>query len=277
MRPILFRLPWLGWPVRGYGFALFVAFLLSIWFATRLARRVGIDPNRIIDLGLSIFLSGLIGGRLFFIIQFHDQINSFADIFKIWQGGLVFYGGVITGLAAFVVFVRYHRLPVLEVMDVLAAPIAFGSGVGRFGCLLNGCCWGKVAHVPWAIRFPADSLPWQAQVRDGFIDSSAAWSLPVHPTQLYLVAAGLLTCLITLVWFKYRRRPGETVIGLMAGYGITRFVIEFYRADVPIVWAGLTIAQLLSIGLLIGAALYAAWLYSYVPPLSATKTPPQPA
>jgi len=263
MRPVLFRIPYLGLPIFGYGLSLFVSFLVSIWFAAYLAKRRGIDPSRIVDLGLWMFLSGIVGGRLFYIIQFHDEIQSFGDVFKIWEGGLVFYGGVLTGLVTFVLFVRYYQLPLLEVLDVLSPPIALSSGIGRFGCLLNGCCWGKVTNVPWAIRFPAGSLPWQAQVRDGLIDQTASWTLPVHPTQIYLVVAGLLICLVTLIWFKYRAGKGEVALVLMLGYAITRFFIEYYRADVPVVLASLTISQVISLAMLPGAALYAGWLWYY--------------
>jgi phosphatidylglycerol:prolipoprotein diacylglycerol transferase len=264
MRQILFEIPIpftdRHVPVFGFGVALFLAFLAASWLATRLCRREGLNPDRVVaDMGLWMFLGGLIGARLFFIVQNLSEFKSPLDVFKIWEGGLVFYGGVIGAALVFLYYTRRHGLPVWQVLDVFAPATAIGIGVGRFGCLLNGCCWGKPAELPWAITFPAQSLPWQEHLLHGWITAAAPRSLPVHPTQIYMAIDGFLLMALLLAFFPQRRRHGDAMALLMVGYAASRFLIEFLRNDVPPLRDGLTISQNISLLLLLGGV--ALWWY----------------
>src|SRR5262249_17504865 len=156
-------------------------------------------------------------------------------------------GGVIAAIPVFVFYCRRYQLAPWKVLDVLAPGIALGIGIGRFGCLLNGCCWGARTTLPWAITFPAHSIPWQEHLHAGWITPDAPHGVAVHPTQLYLALAGWLLLVLTLVYFPYRRRHGEVMAILMLGYAASRFAIEFYRADEPLWPDGLTISQNISI------------------------------
>ncbi len=250
-------------PIFGFGLMLCIGFFAATWLAQRLCRREGLDGERIMDLSLWLFISGIVGARLLFMVRNPDQFNGLLDFFKIWQGGIVFYGGVVAATLVFIYYTRRYQLPALRVLDVAAPAVAIGIGVGRIGCLLNGCCWGKQTELPWAVSFPANSLPWQAHVHSGWINDQAARSLPVHPTQIYLAIAGWLLAGLILAYFPRRRRHGEVMALLMVGYSVTRFAIEFLRDDEPL-WAdGLTISQNISIAIFVGGFFLWGWLRRY--------------
>jgi phosphatidylglycerol:prolipoprotein diacylglycerol transferase len=257
-------------PIFGFGLMMCLGFFGASWLISRMARREGLG-DRVTDLALWIFIWGIVGARVLYMVQNPALFENPLNFFKIWEGGIVFYGGVIIAIPVFLLYCRRHALPPWQVLDVLAPGIALGIGIGRFGCLLNGCCWGKPTELPWAITFPANSspffstrmiptIPWQDHVHQSLVAADAAHSLPVHPTQVYLALAGWLLLLLTLLYFPRRRRHGEVMALLMIGYAVTRFGIEFFRADEAL-WAdGLTISQNISIILFAGGLLLWAWL-----------------
>ncbi len=173
MRQVLFRfrLPGTGIevPIFGYGVFVFLGFLAACWLAARRARARGVSPERMLDLGISILLAGIVGGRLFWIAMFHDQVRSLYDVVAIWEGGLVLYGGVIGGTLAFFLFARLFNLPVRRLVDIVAPAIILGVGIGRLGCFMNGCCWGDPTLVPWAVQFPVASPPYMQHLRRGLV------------------------------------------------------------------------------------------------------------
>ncbi len=168
MHQVFFYLPFINVPVYGYGVMLCVAFIACTWLASRRGRREGFEPQHIQDIGLWIFLLGIVGGRLFswfFEPQAPGQ-KFFWDFFKIWHGGLVFYGSVAGGLAGYLVayflIVRRHKLSSLQFGDIITPSIAMGICLGRIGCFFTGCCYGDYADpvaVPWGLQFPGNSAP----------------------------------------------------------------------------------------------------------------------
>jgi phosphatidylglycerol:prolipoprotein diacylglycerol transferase len=262
MRQVLFTIPIFGGlKVFGYGVMLVLAFLGSTWIATRRARRERLDPDVILDMAFWVFLTGLVGARLFYCIQYWGHgINSLLDVVQYWKGGIVYYGGILGGVVAFFVYRRYHPFPLRPVMDVLAPAIAVGTLFGRLGCFLNGCCYGDRCDLPWAVSFPALSPPWEYHVKNHWIDSGAVHSLPIHPTQLYSAIDALVLLLLLVTYFPLRRRDGEVLGVLMVTYPITRFLIEYLRNDEGAFFAGLTISQNISIVLLAGGLAYWLWL-----------------
>ncbi len=145
-------------------------------------------------------------------------------------------------------------------IDVAAPAVAIGAAVGRIGCFLNGCCDGAVCSLPWGVQFPAGSHAWMRQMNAGLISEGAAWSLPVHPTQLYAAVAALAVLGVLLAYFPLRRRPGEVMAVLMITYSITRLPIEALRADEPSAIGGMNPAQLISVGLCVVGLAAWAWL-----------------
>jgi phosphatidylglycerol---prolipoprotein diacylglyceryl transferase len=169
MRQVLFHIPlhllndsWPDIPIYGYGFMLFVAFVFCTWLACRLAAREGIPRERVQDLAIWLFVSGIAGARITYMIQYHVPVW---DFFRIWDGGLVFYGSAIGGavgyfLAHFLIL-RRHHISGWKMADIIAPCAALGLCIGRFGCLLNGCCYGNVSCPDC----PAVSFPLSAPAR----------------------------------------------------------------------------------------------------------------
>ena len=258
MRQVLFTIPALGGvKVFGYGMMLFLAFLASMNLAARAARRAKLDPNVIHDMALTVFISGLVGARLFYVIQYWGvNVHSLLDIFKVWEGGIVLYGSIIGGTIGFFAFRAIRPFPLRPYLDAVAPALALGVAIGRVGCFLNGCCYGDVCHLPWAVSFPQPSPPWHAHAVSHLIGPDARWSLPVHPTQLYSTVDGLLLCLLALAYYPIRRRDGEVMALLMVTYPISRILIEYLRSDERVFFAGMTISQNISLGLFICGLAY---------------------
>ena len=133
--------------------------------------------------------------------------------------------------------------------DVAAPAVAIGIAIGRIGCFLNGCCYGAVCHLPWAVCFPAGSHAWARQVDAGLISPWAIHSLPVHPTQIYASLAGFALLGLLLAYFPRRRAAGEVMAVLMIVYPLTRWPLEAVRGDEPAIFAGMTLSQNISVAL----------------------------
>lgn len=158
----------IGMPIRGYGIMVLSGLLLGIGITALRGRQLGVSADTIVSLGFWMMVPGLIGARAFFVIQKWSEFESVTDIFKLTEGGLVIYGGVIGGLVGAVMFCWRHQLKLLAVADLVAPGFLVGQSIGRIGCLLHGCCFGGVctAELP-AIYFPHGSIPYQAQIGNG--------------------------------------------------------------------------------------------------------------
>jgi phosphatidylglycerol:prolipoprotein diacylglycerol transferase len=174
MYQILFHIPFTNIPIHGYGFMLFLAFIGCTLLAMYLARKQGIAADKIQDLALWLFVSGILGARLVYVIQYWDQFkNNTMGVFAIWDGGLVFYGSAIGGLLGFMGYYRSVMKPAKirfwQMADIVAPCAALGLCLGRIGCLLNGCCYGGPAcpDCP-AISFPLPSTPRFVMVSHGY-------------------------------------------------------------------------------------------------------------
>lgn len=261
MHQVLLEIPGTGLKVYGFGLMLFLALLSSMYLAAWRARKSGLDPEVIYDLAFWVILGGLVGARVFYVVQHGEAIRSPWDAFKIWQGGIVLYGSLIGAGAGMLIYWKLKPFPLWPVLDAIAPAVALGVALGRVGCFLNGCCFGDVcdpSSIPWAVRFPAGTLPWGDQVDQGLIDAAARRSLPVHPTQLYSAIDGLLLCGMLLAYYPLRKRRGEVFAMLLVAYPLSRFLIEQLRGDEGIFAAGMTVSQVMSVGLLaIGLGLWA--------------------
>jgi phosphatidylglycerol:prolipoprotein diacylglycerol transferase len=251
MRPILFVIP--GWDIKvhSYGVMVFIACFAALGIGVWRAKREKLDTNSVYELATWLFLGGVIGARAVYVIVHPETIHGPADIFRSWQGGNVFYGCILGGLTGSLIYWYRHPFPFWKMTDVAAPAVAIGAAVGRIGCFLNGCCDGAVCSLPWAVRFPAGSHAWVRQLNSGLISPVAPASLPVHPTQLYSSLAGFLVLALLLAYFPKRRRPGEAMALLMVVYSITRWFVEALRADEPAIFAGMTVSQNISVGILL--------------------------
>jgi phosphatidylglycerol:prolipoprotein diacylglycerol transferase len=222
MHPVLFEFGELT--IYSYGVLLAAAYLLGLQFALMRARTRGLNGQRVMDLGIWIIISALLGAKLLLLaVDFRQFTANPRDLLSLARSGGVFYGGLIAAVVVAIVYMRRHRMPLWTTTDVFAPGIALGHVVGRMGCLLAGCCFGKPATVPWAITF-TDPV--------AMANSGTPLGVPLHPTQLYDAGAELLI-LSGLLAFERRGRPfpGRTFWSYLLLYGVSRFVVELYRGD----------------------------------------------
>lgn len=256
MRPILFEI--YGVPFFAYRSLLAVAFVVCTLLTVRASRTRpgGLEVSPM--LGIWAMFGSLVGAHGFFIVQYGNIRDVWRALF-VWEGGLVFYGGLFGGLLATALYLKIRNVPFLNAADSAGPYLAIGEAIARIGCLLNGCCWGAVCNLPWAVTFPADSPAFAQHVTDHALPHTASRSLPVHPTQIYMVI-GLLIITAVLHRALFRERPaGLVFFGYVFLYGVLRFLVELVRGDSARSVLGLTVSGAISaafVALGIAASMY---------------------
>lgn len=242
MRPVLFEIPLVNFPIHSYGVMLGISFLLGWSICLRLAEKAGIDRLLGSRALFWTLVFSIVGARIMYFVAQPDRF-SFIDLFKIWEGGLVAYGGMIGGTIAAYVALKKFGINFWEFADYASPGIAVGIAVTRIGCFLYGCDFGAIAKdFPLAVRYPAHpvasqpgrlSPAFEHHVTDlRLLPANAPDSLPVHPTQLYETVAGLLLLGATfLVLRKFKKFHGQVFATLVVGYAVLRFIIEALRDD----------------------------------------------
>lgn len=250
------ELPIVGEAVRipSYGVMLAVGAMLGLYLATRRYGQARFDRQEIVDVGVFIVLSGVVGARLFYVIENAEVYFSggrFWHVFAIWEGGLVYYGGLILAI----LYIAWHFArkkdggeSLVRFWDLAAPSATLGLALTRVGCFLNGCCYGRPSDLPWAVTYPRGSHIFldlyrpDSFVREHYYDladkygmfGDAARSYPVHPTQLYSAAFNL-ALFGFLYWYWPRRRGNGEIGGLMViCYSVFRFTVEFWRINPPV-------------------------------------------
>ena len=244
MYPVLIKIG--EFTLHTYGLLLALGFFLAVMLAVREAKRVGVDPNVMMDLCFYALLAALAGSRVFYVITTWEEFrDNPVDIVRFWRGGLVFYGGLIFAFFVGIWYVRKHRLNFTQLADIVAPAIPLGQAIGRLGCSAAGCCYGLPTEVPWAVTFTDP-------------ESLAPRGIPLHPTQLYESAATFLIFLVLMGIRKKERFRGKLFWFYLLSYSTARFIIEFYRDD-PRGWV---IPQVLSSAQAIGipAAVLAVYM-----------------
>ena len=231
-----------------YGVAMAVGFLMCVVVGIRAVRRQGIDVNRALDLSFWMLGSGLVGARVLFAVanagQFIQQCRGDGSprglgqvaldcsrALFFWEGGLVWYGGLLTASAVAVWYTRRHRMGFRKTFDVVAPGVVLGHFFGRLGCWSAGCCYGKVTESSLGVNFPPQSLAFREWVLHGVLVPESGTTPPLHPTQLY-EALALLVIFFILLWVGYgKRRHGEVLLAYMILYPLARSIIEVFRGD----------------------------------------------
>ena len=210
--------------IYSYGLLLVSAYLIGLRVAVARVRQRGINGDRAMDLGIWIILSALVGAKLLLLIVDFDHIRRDpAELLGLLRSGGVFYGGLVLAVGVAFWYMRRHRLPLWTTCDAFAPGIALGQAVGRLGCLLGGCCYGRPTDVPWGITF-TNTL--------AASNVGTPLDISLHPTQLYESAATLaLLGVLLLVERRGGGFAGRTFWTYLLLYPIARFVIEFYRGD----------------------------------------------
>jgi phosphatidylglycerol---prolipoprotein diacylglyceryl transferase len=210
--------------VYSYGVLLALSYLLGLQLARVRARRWGIAPDRVLDLGIYIIIAALVGAKVLLLIVDFDQFSdSPGELLTLARSGGVFYGGLLAAIGVAFWYIQKHGLPFWTTCDVFAPGIALGHVTGRVGCFAAGCCYGRPTDVAWAVTF---TNPLAAA------NVGTPLGIPLHPTQLYEAGAELLI-LVLLLTFERRGRvfAGRTFWAYMLLYAVSRFVIEFFRGD----------------------------------------------
>ena len=221
MHPILFEVG--GITVYTYGVLLAAAYLLGLQFALVRGRARGLNPQRVMDLGIWIIISALVGAKVLLLVVYPSQFASAVGLLNLARSAGVFYGGLIAAVAVALLYLRRHRMPLWTTTDCFAPGIALGHVIGRMGCLMAGCCYGRPTSVPWAITF---HNPIAAAT------VGTPLNVPLHPTQVYEAGAELLILGILLATERRGRQfPGRTFWLYMLLYGISRFIVELFRGD----------------------------------------------
>lgn len=235
MHPVLIRIGPLT--IHTYGVLVAAGFLLGLGLAVRQAKKEGISPERIVDIGFYVLLAALIGSRLFFIaVNPGYYFRHPLDIFKIWEGGLVFYGGLILAIPTALWYMRRHDLDVWKMSDIFAPSVAIGHAIGRLGCFSAGCCFGKPADLPWAITFLDP-------------ECLATTGIPLHPTQLYESLGELINFVILVTLRRYQSFKGQLFLAYLILYSVLRFTVEIFRGDAArgYIVVGISVSQGISI------------------------------
>lgn len=222
MHPLLFEVG--RFPVYTYGVLLATAYLTGLWLAVHRARQRGLNGDRVMDLGIWIIASALIGAKLLLLaVDFKYYSQNPAELLAVFRSGGVFYGGLIAAVAVAFWYMRRARLPLWATTDAFAPGIALGHVIGRLGCVMAGCCYGRPTDAGWAITFTSTLAAENVGTPLG---------VPLHPTQLYEAGAELIILALLLATErKGRAYPGRTFWLYMLMYAISRFIIEFYRGD----------------------------------------------
>ena len=236
--------------IHTYGLLLAAAFIAGIWVTARNARKAGIHPDSVWNMGLVIIFSALVGAKvILFFSNYEYYSENFREIFSLstLRSDGVYYGGLLLALIAAALYAKKKGLPALTMADLAAPGIALGQAISRLGCLSAGCCYGKPTQMPWGITF-----------RDqySFDNVGVPINIPLHPTQIY-DSLGALCLFGYLLWRMSRRHPtGQLILEYLGLYAILRFVVEFFRADDRgfILYGLLSTSQFISILTFLGSA-----------------------
>ncbi len=237
LSPELFSISLFGmeFALRWYALAYIVGILIAWRMAMMALRRPGLwrddrppmPADQLEDLVTWIILGVILGGRLGFVLFYQPgyYLAHPLEILMVWQGGMAFHGGLLGVVVASYLFARRHKTQVLSLGDLIAYTVPPGLLLGRLANFVNAELWGRPSELPWAVIFPGAA----AQDCPGVVIGMCAR----HPSQLYEAALEGLLLGAMLVWLAYRRgafrRPGLVMGVFFAGYGASRFLVEFFR------------------------------------------------
>lgn len=236
MKPVLFSFGALH--LYSYGLCIAVGVLVSVFLMQRRAQREGFPkPEDVLDISFTVLVWGLLGARLFYVLQNLSYYRAEPlKIFAVWEGGLIFYGGLAAACLGFLRALRKKKLPFWKSLDFLSPYVALAHAFGRIGCFLNGCCFGRGCDLPWAVRFP--EVPYA-----------------VHPAQLYEAAYDVLLFAFLVKRRARARFDGEIGLLYFLLYGMGRYTVEFVR-EPGWMGMGLTLNQWVSVAVMTAAFIF---------------------
>lgn len=247
--PVIFSVGPLS--VRWYGLMYLIGFALAMWLANRQAEKPnsGWTKEQVSDLLFYGMLGVILGGRIGYVLfyQFSYFIENPLYLFRIDQGGMSFHGGTLGVITAIAIFAWTRKKSLFEVGDFVVPLVPLGLLAGRIGNFINGELWGRVTDVPWAFIFPTGGPE------------------PRHPSQLYEAFLEGLVLFLILQWFIKKPRPAGSVAGVfLLGYGVFRFIVEYFRepdAHLGLFAGVISMGQILSLPMVIGGLGLLIWAY----------------
>ena len=244
MHPVLFKIG----PLTLHTYGVFVAlgFIVGIALAIHLGKKQGIAKEKILDIGFYALIAAIVGSRLLFVlVEYKYFIEHPLDIFKLWEGGLVFFGGLLLAVLVILIYLKKNALPLWKTLDLFAPSLAIGHAIGRLGCFSAGCCYGKPTDLPWGVTFTDPN-------------SLAIIGVPIHPTQLYESAAEIAIFIFLMLSRKHKRSDGQILWTYILLYSFARFIIEFFRGGKArgFIYNDFSIAQGISAALFIAAIIW---------------------
>jgi phosphatidylglycerol:prolipoprotein diacylglycerol transferase len=221
MHPVLLDI--FGIKVYSYGFMLVLGFLLGVWLATVRAKKLGIPPARILDLSFFVLIAGIIGAKLLlFINEPSYYLSSIKAFISLLRSGGVIIGGLLFAVITAVIYLRKYKLDTWQMLDIAGPSIILGQGVGRIGCFLAGCCWGKACEGALAVEFTSDVAHQHTGV---------PLNVAMHPVQLYSAIADLLIFAFLTWLYPKRKFKGQIFLLYAVLYSTARFILELFRGD----------------------------------------------
>lgn len=237
-----------GKPIYWYGVIIAVGFLLAITYAIKRSREFGLDADRVLDVIMGGAIGGVIGARIYYVVfSWADYKDNLVDVFKIWEGGIAIYGGIIGGFLVGALMCKWRKVRLLPMADLVTASFLLGQGIGRWGNFVNVEAFGEVTAGPLRMCSPSAA---NYLLNQGLIDNATAQqilegTLGVQPTFFYESVWCLLGFLV-LAWFtKKRRYDGQMTLLYAAWYGAERAIVEGMRTD-SLMWGSVRVSQALA-------------------------------
>lgn len=265
-----------------YGLMYLLGFIAAWWLGRRridAGRLPGVDANGFSDLLFYAMLGVVLGGRLGYILfyGFEGFLANPLSIFKVWEGGMSFHGGLLGVMTAALWWSRKQRMHFFDTMDFVAPLVPLGLGFGRLGNFIGAELWGKYTGAGWGVIFPTDPAlkGYTAEQLQALYATGALDKFARHPSQLYQAFLEGLVMFVALWWFSSKPRPRYAVSGVFALlYGVFRFLVEFVRVPDEqlqyLAFGWLTMGQLLSFPLIL-LGVYLLWLSRRSPTLATAK------
>lgn len=248
--PIIFSIGPIS--LRWYGMMYLLGFVAAYLVGRKRARQAWspMQPEQVEDLVFTSALGAVLGGRVgyVFFYGFDRFLTDPLWLFRVWEGGMAFHGGLLGVFLALIIYARKLGRPLGEVCDFVAPLAPIGLGLGRMANFINAELYGRASDVSWAMVFPSDSL-----------------AIPRHPSQLYQCFLEGVVLFVLVYGFTRVRRPAWAASGVfLLGYGVARYGVEFFREpDASLFLDWMTRGQFLSLPMIIGGAAMIALSYYY--------------
>jgi phosphatidylglycerol:prolipoprotein diacylglycerol transferase len=235
--------------IHSYGVLVAAGLCAALLTAVKTGKAAGISSQRIMDMAFIMVLAGLTGSRATYVLMNLDfYMRNPLDVVKIWEGGLVFSGAILTVVPTIFWFAKKHKLSLWEVGDVWAPAAAIGQGIGRIGCLMAGCCYGRPTDAWWSIVFTHPN-------------SLAPKNVPLHPTQIYSSLSGF--GIFAVLWVLHSRKQfrGQVFLWFLILHSTARLAIERFRGDDRglLLTTDMTLTQLITLLILAAAVATLLW------------------